>query len=78
MALLGLAVGLLAPRRVGGGPAVALLLLGAAALPAVAGLQPLTPPDWGALLAGVVAGLIVRTGRRDGPHSTASRKGDIQ
>ncbi|HVM42394.1 MAG TPA: VanZ family protein [Gemmatimonadales bacterium] len=64
VALLGLAVGVLAPRSARGGLAVGLLLVGMAVLPALVGLQPLTPRDGGALLAGIVAGLVVPMGGR--------------
>lgn len=58
MALLAFPVGLLAPRRASGWLAIAAMLCGAALLPQLVGLAPLTYLDAAALLASVGAGMI--------------------
>ncbi len=63
VALLGFAVGLLAPRRASGWLIVAALLCGVALVPISVGLAPLSALDAVVLLAGIVAGLALPAGR---------------
>ena len=65
VALLGLPVGLLAPRRAAGWIAAAVLLWGAALVPSVVGLAPLTLVDAAVLVASVAAGMLVPMGGSD-------------
>ena len=62
MALLGLPLGLLAPRRWAGGAAAAVLLMGVALVPWAVGLAPITVMDLAAVALGIAAGALMPLG----------------